>query len=256
MRRVLAPALAAALGLAVIGLARGAVIVGTSGPDRLIGTSRGDELYGLGGNDRLAGRGATDLIDGGPGRDRLSGGPGADRIASNDRRVDSVACGSGRDVVTADRTDVVTADCETVSRQLSRDTGIDFEAQHGTQVEPDSHAFGRTIVTVFQSGRFANGGAERIGFSTSRNGGGTWRPGRLPGSFERVSDPVVAYDSTHRWWIATSLASEEAVAVNRSRDGIAWRAPGLEQRPGVRQGVDRLRQLGREQVPWALLPRT
>ena len=45
MRRVLAPALAAALGLTVIGLARGAVFVGTSGPDRLIGTSRADELY-------------------------------------------------------------------------------------------------------------------------------------------------------------------------------------------------------------------
>jgi hypothetical protein len=227
MRRVLAPALAAALGLAVIGLARGAVKVGTTGPDRLIGTSRADELYGLGGNDRLAGRGATDLIDGGPGRDRLSGGPGGDRIASNDRWVDSVSCGSGRDLVAADRTDVVAADCETVSRQLSRDTGIAFEAQHETQVEPDSHAFSRTIVTVFQSSRFTNGGAERIGFSTSRDGGRTWRPGRLPGSFERVADPVVVYDSVHRWWIATSLASEEAVAVHRSRDGISWRAPLL-----------------------------
>ena len=49
MRRVLAPALAAAIGLTAIGLARGAVIVGTSGHDRLIGTSRADELYGLGG---------------------------------------------------------------------------------------------------------------------------------------------------------------------------------------------------------------
>src|SRR5262245_33546958 len=227
MRRVLAPALAAAFGLAVIGLARGAVIVGTSGPDRLIGTSRADELYGLGGNDRLAGRGATDLIDGGPGRDRLFGGPGVDRIASNDRWADAVACGSGRDVVDADRTDVVAPDCETVSRQISRDTGIDFEAQHETQVEPDSHAFSRTVVAVFQSGRFANGGAERIGFSTARDAGRTWRPGRLPGSFERVSDPVVAYDPVHRWWIAPSLASDEAIAVNRSRDGISWRAPLL-----------------------------
>jgi hypothetical protein len=227
MRRVLVPALAAASALTAIGLARGAVIVGTSGPDRLIGTSRGDELYGLGGNDQLAGRGATDLIDGGPGRDRLSGGPGADRVAANDRQVDTVLCGSARDLVVADRIDRVSADCETVSRQLSRDTGTDFEAQHETQVEPDSFAYGRTIVTVFQSGRFENGGAERIGFATSRDGGRTWRPGRLPGSFERVSDPVVAYDSVHRWWIATSLASEEAVAVNRSRDGISWRAPLL-----------------------------
>jgi Ca2+-binding RTX toxin-like protein len=141
MRRVLVPALAAASALTAIGLARGAVIVGTSGPDRLIGTSRGDELYGLGGNDQLAGRGATDLIDGGPGRDRLSGGPGADRVAANDRQVDTVLCGSARDLVVADRIDRVSADCETVSRQLSRDTGTDFEAQHETQVEPDSFAY-------------------------------------------------------------------------------------------------------------------
>jgi RTX calcium-binding nonapeptide repeat (4 copies) len=227
MRRVLVPALAAAVGLTAIGLARGAVIVGTPGPDRLIGTSRADELYGLGGNDRLTGRGATDLIDGGPGRDRLSGGPGPDRIAANDRQVDTVLCGSARDLVVADRVDRVSTDCETVSRQLSRDTGTDFEAQHETQVEPHSFAYGRTMVTVFQSGRFENGGAERIGFATSRDGGRTWRPGRLPGSFERVSDPVVVYDSVHRWWIATSLASEEAVALNRSRDGVSWRAPLL-----------------------------
>jgi hypothetical protein len=225
MRRVLTPALVLAFGLTVIGVARPALLVGTPGPDRLNGTSRADELYGLGGNDRLAGRGANDLIDGGPGRDRLAGGPGSDRLAANDRRVDTVLCGSGRDAVNADRTDLVGPDCETVSRQLSRDEGTDFEAQHETQVEPDSFSYGRTIVTVFQSGRFTNGGAERIGFSTSRNAGRTWRPGRLPGSFERVSDPVVAYDAAHRWWIAASLASEESVAVNRSRDGIRWRAP-------------------------------
>ena len=225
MRRVLTPALAAALGLMVIGVARGAVIVGTPGPDRLNGTSRADELYGLGGNDRLAGRGANDLIDGGPGRDRLSGGPGADSLAANDRQADAVLCGSGPDIVNADRNDAVAPDCETVSRRLSRDMGTNFEAQHETQVEPDSFSNGSTIVTVFQSGRFANGGAERIGFSTSRDAGRTWRSGRLPGSFERVSDPVVGYDVVHRWWIATSLAGEESIAVNRSRDGLSWRAP-------------------------------
>jgi hypothetical protein len=225
MRRVLTPALVLAFGLSAVGVAQGAVLVGTAGPDRLYGTSRSDQLYGLGGNDRLEGRGANDLLDGGAGRDRISGGPGSDRIAANDSRPDIVECGSARDIVNADRKDIVAANCETVSRQLSHDAGRNFEAQHETQVEPDSAASGSTIVTVFQSGRFANGGAEAIGFSTSRNAGGTWQSGRLPGSFERVSDPVVAYDAVHRWWIATSLASEASVAVNRSRDGLRWRAP-------------------------------
>src|SRR5215218_2941720 len=225
MRRALTPALVLALGLIVVGVAEGAVKVGTPGPDRLNGTSRADELYGLGGNDRLDGRGANDLIDGGPGRDRIAGGGGADRIATNDGFADRVACNSARDVVTADRQDRVDADCETVSRQLSNDPGTDFEAQHETQVEPDSAAWGSTIVTVFQSGRFTSGGAESIGFSTSRNAGRSWRSGRLPGSYERVSDPVVAYDSAHKWWIATSLTSEEAIAVHRSRDGLSWREP-------------------------------
>jgi hypothetical protein len=225
MRRALTPALVIALGLSMVGVARGAIIVGTPGPDRLNGTSRGDELYGLRGKDRLEGRGAGDLIDGGPGRDRIAGGGGADRIAANDGFVDRVACNSARDIVTADRQDRVDADCETVSRQLSRDGGTDFEAQHQTQVEPDSASWGSTIVTVFQSGRFTNGGAESIGFSTSRNAGRSWQSGRLPGAFERVSDPVVAYDPVHKWWIATSLASEESIAVHRSRDGLTWRAP-------------------------------
>jgi hypothetical protein len=48
-------------------------------------------------------------------------------------------------------------------------------------VEPDSYSFGSTIVTVFQSGRFLDGGAANIGFATSRNGGRTWRSGVLPG---------------------------------------------------------------------------
>jgi Ca2+-binding RTX toxin-like protein len=153
MRRALIPALAIAFGLIVVGVAQGAIIVGTPGPDRLNGTLRADELYGLGGNDRIEGRGANDLIDGGGGRDRLAGGAGSDRIAANDGFADRVTCNSARDVVSADRQDRVAADCETVSRQLSRDTGTDFEAQHQTQVEPDSAAWGSTVVTVFQSGR-------------------------------------------------------------------------------------------------------
>jgi RTX calcium-binding nonapeptide repeat (4 copies) len=232
MLRALTPALVVALALSVVGVARPAVIVGTPGPDRLSGTLRADELYGLGGTDRIEGRGANDLIDAGPGRDRVLGGAGADRIAANDGFADRISCNTARDIVTADRQDRVDPDCETVSRQLSRDGGADFLAQHQTQVEPDSAAWGSTIVTVFQSGRFADGGAEAIGFSTSRNGGRSWKSARLSGGFERVSDPVVAYDAAHRWWIATVLASEESIAVYRSRDGLTWRPPVIVEGDG------------------------
>jgi hypothetical protein len=232
MRRALTPALVIALGLSVVAGARGAVIVGTPGPDRLSGTLRADELYGLSGNDRIEGRGANDLIDAGSGRDRVIGGAGSDRIATSDGFADRVTCNTARDIVTADRLDQVAADCEIVSRQLSRDGGTDFEAQHQTQVEPDSASWGSTIVTVFQSGRFANGGAEAIGFSTSRDAGRSWKSGRLTGAFERVSDPVVAYDPVHRWWIATVLASEESIAVFRSRDGLVWRRPVIVEGEG------------------------
>jgi RTX calcium-binding nonapeptide repeat (4 copies) len=229
-RALLIPALLLGIGLCGVGSAGGALIVGTAGADRLTGTLQPDELYGLGGSDRIDGRAASDLIDGGAGRDRLFGRAGMDRIiSSGDFRKDAVSCGSGRDIVNADLLDSVAANCETVSSQISRDTGVGWPAQHQTQVEPDSFSFGSTIVTVFQSGRHLDGGAERNGFSTSRNGGRTWRSGLLPtGSFERVSDPVVAYDAEHKWWLAASLGtnfSTNGIVISRSRDGLRWRAP-------------------------------
>jgi hypothetical protein len=238
MRRLLIPALFVAMGCTGIQAASGAVYRGGAGPDRLTGTAQADELYGHGGRDRLEGRGAGDLLDGGNGPDRLSGSAGNDRLASSgDGRIDAVLCGTGRDLVVSELRDRVAADCEVVSRQLSRDADRSNEAQHETQVEPDSFAFGSTVVAVFQSGRFAEGGAVNIGFATSRNGGRTWRSGRLPGltifssppgrSFA-VSDPVIAYDAVHRWWLATSLGGGVEVSellVNRSRDGLTWNLP-------------------------------
>lgn len=247
MRRLLIPALLVALGMLTgIQAAGGAVIEGTDGPDRLNGTPRADRLYGRGGNDLLDGRSANDLIDGGAGRDRLSGSAGNDRLASSgDGRADSVRCGIGRDIVNADLADNVAPDCEIISRQLSRDTDRTSEAQHETQVEPHSFAFGSTVVAVFQSGRFSDGGAAGNGFATSRNGGRTWRSGLLPGlsfsstppgRFSAVSDPVVAYDARHRWWLAASLGStfgDTAVVVNRSRDGIKWNLPVTAAEGGI-----------------------
>ena len=149
-----------------------------------------------------------------------------------------VRCGSGTDVVNAEPADVVAEDCEVLSLQLSRDPYTqDFEAQHAAQVEPDSFAFGKTIVTAFQSGRYQSGGASNVGWATSRDGGRTWRAGFLPGTtayasppgeLERVSDPAVAYDAVHRWWLIATLglgSTDMRLLVSRSRDGVAWSRP-------------------------------
>jgi Ca2+-binding RTX toxin-like protein len=239
MRRLLAGGLlAVAAGLATVSSAWAARIEGTQGADRLVGTTRDDAIYGRGGNDRLVGRGGHDVLDGGAGRDTVFGETGDDGVVAHyDGAVDSVRCGPGSDVVTAEAADVVAADCEVVSVQLSRDTFETFRAQHETQVEPDSFAFGQTVVAAFQTGRFEDGGASGIGWATSRDGGRTWRSGFLPslttssspaGPYEAASDPVVAYDATERVWLIASLGvsdAQTALLVSRSRDGLTWSAP-------------------------------
>ena len=101
--------------------------------------------------------------------------------------------------------------------RLSSDPYTNPDSQHKTQVEPDTFAFGHTIVSVFQSGRFFDGGASNIGWATSTDGGETWRHGFLPGTtifatppgpakYHRVSDASVAYDAGHKVWIISYLA--------------------------------------------------
>jgi hypothetical protein len=138
--------------------------------------------------------------------------------------------------VTADRVDVVAADCELVSRLVSRDAS-GGDGQHETQVEPSAAASGRMIVTTFQSGRRHKGGANRIGFSTSRDGGRTWRAGflpaltndsRPPGTATLASDPVVAFDAAHGVWLISTLAVGDDVTqlfISRSIDGVNWGPP-------------------------------
>src|SRR6266849_9762188 len=90
--------------------------------------------------------------------------------------------------------------------------------QHQTQVEPDTFAFGSTIVSAFQVGRFTDGGSSNVGWATNASGGasGSWTNGFLPGTtvfatppgpYNRVSDPAVAYDAKHNAWIIVSLAT-------------------------------------------------
>ena len=64
--------------------------------------------------------------------------------------------------------------------QISSDPYTNSTSQHKTEVEPDTFAFGNTIVSTFQAGRFFNGGASNIGWATSTNAGETWTHGFLP----------------------------------------------------------------------------
>jgi RTX calcium-binding nonapeptide repeat (4 copies) len=217
-----------------------ATIRGTAHADRLTGTRGADAIFGLAGRDRLLGLAGNDLLDGGPGRDVLTAGAGSDRIwAAQDAGRDTVLCGRGRDLVDAELADAVSADCEVVVRQLSRDELTNSDSQHQTQVEPASAAFGRTIVAAFQSGRFDDGGASNIGFATSSDAGRTWRSGFLPGltafskpvgTDERASDPSVAYDAVHGVWLVASLGLGAGpvpwhLLVSSSRDGLQWNPP-------------------------------
>src|SRR6266568_6224531 len=61
--------------------------------------------------------------------------------------------------------------------QISSDPYTNSTSQHKTEVEPDTFAFGSTIVSTFQVGRFFNGGASDIGFATSTNGGKSFTNG-------------------------------------------------------------------------------
>lgn len=221
--------------LVMTGAATAATIKGSGHDETIRGGSGNDVLYGYGGRDRLDGLGGNDLLNGGSGRDLLVGGTGADRVTSADGEPDSVDCGPGRDVVNADLDDVLTG-CEVVSRRLSSDP-FRGGGQHGTEVEPDSFAYGRTIVTVFQIGRYVTGGAAAIGYASSRDAGRSWTSGVLPGltifsapqgTLDLVSDPVVTYDRVHRTWLVATLgAAGDAtlLLVSRSRDGVDWSAP-------------------------------
>ena len=226
MRRLVVTAVVGLTALAGLQIASGALLRGTPGADRLVGTPAVDTVLGRGGNDLIDGRGGADLLAGGAGDDRLA--------AASDGSRDRVRCGTGLDVVTADLGDVVAADCEVVSRQLSYDTTTDARSQHATQVEPDSFSVGATTVAVFQSGRMPDGGAAAISFATTRDAGATWHAGPLPGlasaerGVDRVSDPVVAYDALHRIWLVSALriADERLqIVIVRSSDGVRWGRP-------------------------------
>jgi len=141
--------------------------------------------------------------------------------------------------------------------QISVDTYTNTTSQHKTQVEPDTFSFGSTIVSAQQTGRFFDGGASNIAWSTSANNGGAWTTGNLPGitkhdnpanPYDRVSDPAVAYDAEHNVWMVSTLAILEvsggikgqAVLTSRSTNGgTTWSNPVTVVTAGRNGNVDK-----------------
>jgi Ca2+-binding RTX toxin-like protein len=72
---------------------------GGTGDDKLTGSTRGDDLDGGTG---------SDTIVGGAGSDSISGNAGTDTLNALDGEHDTINCGLGRDVVTADASDTKT----------------------------------------------------------------------------------------------------------------------------------------------------
>src|SRR5262249_59438749 len=86
-------------------------------------------------------------------------------------------------VVTAAFAVAAPAQAQTTVTQISSDPFAPNSmptAAHATEVEPDTFAFGSTVVSVFQTGRVFNGGSSDIGFATSPDGGATPAPRLLP----------------------------------------------------------------------------
>src|SRR5437763_3195599 len=128
---------------------------------------------------------------------------------------------------------------ETLTR-ISSDPYHNPTSNHKTEVEPDTFAFGNTIVSAFQVGRFFDGGGSNIGWATSTNGGATWTHGFLPSStvfatpkgiYPRASDASVAYDANHKVWmiswlgIVTPTGPVDVVVSRSTNGGLSWGAP-------------------------------
>src|SRR5689334_22017506 len=79
--------------------------------------------------------------------------------------------------------------------RVSADPFTNPTSQHATEVEPDTYAFGSTVVAAFQVGRFFDGGATDIGFVRSTDGGTTWSASSfLPGMTFSSGDPTSPYE--------------------------------------------------------------
>ncbi|HWM94852.1 MAG TPA: sialidase family protein [Thermoanaerobaculia bacterium] len=93
------------------------------------------------------------------------------------------------------------------------------------------------MLAAYQEGRYATGGARALTYAFSKNGGRTWTEALVPGlsrasggSFQRATDPWVAYGPGGRAYYCSLLFNEtgpeNGVFVSASRDGgRTWGPP-------------------------------
>jgi hypothetical protein len=140
----------------------------------------------------------------------------------------------------------LSASAQSSLARISVDTLTNTDSVHKTEVEPDTFAWGNTIVSAFHVARrpgTVGWGSGDVGFSTSTDGGVTWHSGLLPGLtvnykngiYGAAADPSVAYDAKHGQWLISTLPLAGLsccsligdVAVSRSTDGFHWGTPIL-----------------------------
>ncbi|HEY6769493.1 MAG TPA: sialidase family protein [Candidatus Sulfotelmatobacter sp.] len=128
--------------------------------------------------------------------------------------------------------------------RISMDNLTNSDSVHKTEVEPDSFAWGSTIVSAFHVARRPGSigwGSGDVGYSTSTDAGKTWKYGDLPGltvnykggTYGAAADPSVAYDAKHGEWLISTLPlaglsccnSIGDVAVSRSTNALTWGNP-------------------------------
>jgi Ca2+-binding RTX toxin-like protein len=97
----------------------GPCVVGKASTSRFAAAMSGnDRLVGGAGNDRLVGGPGADVLKGGSGTDTFVGGRGNDVIRARDHvRGERINCGAGRDIVYANKGDIVARNCEQVHRR-------------------------------------------------------------------------------------------------------------------------------------------
>jgi hypothetical protein len=140
---------------------------------------------------------------------------------------------------------VLSAHAQFTLVQISTDNFTNSDSVHKTEVEPDSFAWGSTIVMTYHVARRPGSigwGSADVGFSTSTDGGKTWVYGYLPGltvnyqegTYGAAADPSVAYDAKHGVWMISTLPLVGLngnsqyigdVAVSLSTDAIHWGNP-------------------------------
>jgi hypothetical protein len=143
--------------------------------------------------------------------------------------------------------------------RVSADPFTNATSQHATELEPDTFAFGSTVVAAYQVGRFFDGGASDVGFARSTDGGATWGTSSfLPGltfsagpfadaasPYERVSDASVAYDAKHATWMISSIPITPAgdvptIFVSLSTNGAtSFGAPAQIPPPAKKVNLDK-----------------